>query len=181
MRVLSQVYSAVELHPGSRLRLRPNVIVPYSNSRHQSLTDVHFWGNAEALIAEMCLIPPSRLPDNLLPLKQLKTLFQVFRNGKLILRDPMQLGSDGLTAGKRWRTEQRVVASVYLVGHLDMISRTKSTLRGIVDEMTIEHLIVGVTAVDDAVIVVRMLANRVQDIEKVLLRVAYSFENPASR
>lgn len=174
---LSCVHTTITLEPNTSLKMRPNVILPYQGTNHKATTDIYVQGNAQAIWTEICMLPPNT-EGNLLSLQQFSTIFRIYREGKLAVRDSLKLGHETLTCGRKWDVQYPVVGTMYVIGNVRNIEVMRKKWWGICEESRSSTLQIGMTTTDGSGVIVRMLADRVQTVEAFSQRIQNSFNQP---
>jgi urease accessory protein len=162
----------IHLKSHSTLRMGPNIVIPFAQSKYISHVDVHFGNGARAFIPEILLTRQNSLEETL-DFIRFQSTFRVFRSGEVVMRDCIDVGLESLTCGRGWSTRFVALGSVYLLGLPD---GEEPRLQRLCREVTGPGLRAGVSAIDGVGIAMRVVGSTVQDVQRVIDKARYCFE-----
>ncbi|GMA62755.1 urease accessory protein UreD [Alicyclobacillus fastidiosus] len=161
--------TTVMLEPGSRLTMKPNVVIPYPNCTYASTTSVHVSEGAQVTMSDI-LVHGQDTPPDALACNQVSLTTLAFRDAQLVLRDCLQVGLQSLGRGRVWAKGWPVLGSVYILG--DVSRPLEQGLRQVIESFVEMDIQVGLSQIEHAGFVMRILGGRVQLVEHVIERIS---------
>lgn len=164
----STLKTTVALGTNSRLTMKPNVVLPYKDSKYASTTQVHLAEGARIMMSDI-LVNGQDAQRERLAFAQVSLALLVYRDSTLVLRDCLQVGAESLGQGRIWAKGFPVLGSLYLLG--DVSRQLEQTLCQIGNEASATDVRVGVTYRENAGFIMRILGKRVQVVERIIEQV----------
>lgn len=172
-------HTTLHLDTDSILEMGSNVVLPFPGARCVATTDVYMEKGARAFVPEILLTRPVQSSTigwgKEFQIARVRSTLRVFREHQLVLRDCLDIGTDGLTRGAAW-TGAPVLGNVYVLGATEAEFTRLQTVCAATRQSSVQS---GVSRTEAGDLVLRVLGNRVQTVEHVVLQARAVFRGTA--